>query len=166
MDWIKSQDGVEVIILSSQFAIVNGRDIVTEYGQINKLVNNMRVQSALIETVNKIRALGVLVIIVSPTPYSSRNNGLCLARAELFGEMSKICDFPLDDDSISFAFLRSVNEHIPIYWLTDAMCTRGICDTARGDIFLYRDGMHLSKEGSAHLGKIFHWMEQFRAIAR
>jgi hypothetical protein len=165
LDWLKSQHGVEIVILSSRFLGVTTEETVTGDGQIYKPGNTTLVRSALIETANKVRALGARVIIVSPTPSSGRDNGLCLARASFLGELTETCNFPLDAKSPPFLFLRSVKEQIPIYWLPDVMCNRGICDTARGDIFLYRDGGHLSKEGSAYLGKTLLWAKQFKAMA-
>jgi peptidoglycan/LPS O-acetylase OafA/YrhL len=166
LEWLKNHNGVEIVILSSPFSGVTSRQIVTRDGQIYKAGSTTPVRNALIETADKIRALGARVIIVSPTPSSGRDNGLCAVRALFVGEMAQICNFPLNVNSSPFSLLKSVNEHIPIYWLPDVMCNRGICNATHGDIFLYRDRGHLSKEGSAHLGKSFRWMEQFRAIAR
>lgn len=166
LNWLKNHDGVEIVILSSPFGGHASWDLATRNGQIYRDGNATLVQNALIATADIIRGLGARVIIVSPTPHSGRNNGLCAAHASFFGEIAQICNFPLNVSSKPFSLLKSVNEHIPVYWLPNEMCTRGICDVARGGTFLYRDAGHLSKEGSAYLGKHFRWMEKFQAIAR
>jgi peptidoglycan/LPS O-acetylase OafA/YrhL len=166
MNWLKNTKSVEIVILSSPFSGITEGEIIARNGRIYAASETAVVRSALIDTASKIRALGARVVIVSPTPSSGKDNGLCVARASLVGEIPEVCNFPLNVHTDAFSVLQSVNEQIPVYWLPSIMCNRGQCDTIRGDVFLYRDGGHLSKEGSAYLGRNFSWMEQFRAIAR
>ena len=41
---------------------------------------------------------------------------------------------------------------MPVIMLDELVCDRGRCDTRVGDIFVYRDAVHLSSVGSALLG--------------
>jgi len=50
------------------------------------------------------------------------------------------------------AFLSDIDRHYTVVWLDDFICREGECFTAEGDTFIYRDGGHLAKEGSALLG--------------
>jgi peptidoglycan/LPS O-acetylase OafA/YrhL len=166
LNWLKNNKSVEIVILSSPFSGITDGAILARNERIYNSSDTVLVRRALIDTANKIRAQGARVVIVSPTPFSGKDNGLCVARASFVGAPPEICNFPLNVNSNAFSFLQTVNDQVPVYWLTDIMCSRGQCDAMRGNVFLYRDGGHLSKEGSVYLGKNFSWMEQFRAIAR
>jgi hypothetical protein len=61
--------------------------------------------------------------------------------------------------------LRSVSDNVAVYWLHEDICPDDLCDVKQQGHFIYRDGGHLSKEGSAFLGHKHNWMQQFRAIA-
>jgi hypothetical protein len=52
-----------------------------------------------------------------------------------------------------------------VYWLYEDFCDNGICDVMQDGVFIYRDGGHLSKEGSAFLGLQHSWMGIFRQMA-
>lgn len=166
LHWLTNNSSVETVILSSPFIGVTEGEIMARDGRVHDPVATQMVRNALIETANEIRKLGARVVIVSPTPLSGRNNGLCVAHASFANKPLEICNFPLDLDTRPYSLLRSVSGQIPVYWLPDIMCARGSCDTIRENVFLYRDPGHLSKEGSAYLGENYRWMEPFRTIAR
>lgn len=166
LNWLSQHDSVDLVILSSPFSDVTTGTFMTRDGRVYQPDDLTLVRNALIETVGRIRNLGARVLIVSPTPSSDRNNGLCAARAQFFGFPHEICKFSFNQNQKEFIFLRSVEQEIPIYWLTDSICLRGDCNPMREGVFIYRDAGHLSKEGSAYLGRTYKWMEQFRSIAR
>lgn len=166
LEWLKNNESVETVILSSRFTGVTDGEVMTRDGRLHDTSEAALVRSALIDTVRTIRALGAKVIIVSPTPSSGRDIGRCVTRAYFVGEAPSICDFSLDVSSPPFLLLASVDEQIPIYWLPHEMCREGTCDATRRDVILYFDDGHLSKEGSEYLGRKYRWMEQFRELAR
>ena len=55
---------------------------------------------------------------------------------------------------------------MPVYWLENDICEDGICYPYQDGVYLYRDRNHLSKEGSAYLGRRFGWRDRFAAMAR
>ena len=75
------------------------------------------------------------------------------------------CDFALDTDKKSFALLRSAADNVAVYWLHEDFCENETCDVLKDNNFIYRDIGHLSKEGSAYLGRNNHWLEKFRLMA-
>ena len=44
---------------------------------------------------------------------------------------------------------------IPSVNLADFLCVDDLCSATMDNVFIYRDGGHLSHEGSAYLGKRF-----------
>ncbi len=155
LSWIAEHPSVEIVVLSSPFGGVVDRDILMRKGHTYSANNSTIVRNALIDTAEKIRALGPRVIIVSPTPSSGANNGLCAARTAFFGGNISSCNFALNTKTKPFLLLKSVSDQIPVFWLTDSMCERSKCYVTRENIFLYRDTGHLSKEGSTYLGRNF-----------
>lgn len=123
------------------------------------------VAELLTETVREIRNTGARVLIVSPTPASGWDVGQCLMRSVYFAMDELSCDFALETDTEPFLLLKEVQDEVPVYWLYEDFCNDGVCDVMQDGVFIYRDGGHLSKEGSAFLGVQHKWMTTFRQIA-
>jgi len=166
MDWLRTQPQVATVILSSPFGGILEGDLLLADGEILRGGGENYVAEQLLETARAIRATGARVIIVSPTPRSGWNIGQCLARSTYFGSDPAGCDFPLDTGTAPLRLLRAVGDGIPVYWLHDDICDGETCYPLRDGIFIYRDTGHLSREGSAALGRLHGWMAAFRAMAR
>lgn len=166
LNWLSQHDSVDLVILSSSFSSVTTGTFITRDGREYQSGDMALVRNAIIETAGRIRNLGPRVLIVSPTPSSGINNGICSARASFFGSPYEMCNFSFNPNQPEFIFLSSIEKNIPIYWLADSICLNGSCKPMRDDVFIYRDAGHLSKEGSEYLGRTYKWMEQFRSIAR
>jgi hypothetical protein len=84
----------------------------------------------------------------------------------LYLEMDEAsCNFALETETGPFTLLRAVEDEVAVYWLYEDVCNHGICDVMQDGVFIYRDGGHLSKEGSAYLGWKHSWMDTFRQMA-
>ena len=127
------------------------------------------VRSALLETADRIRALGKEVVFVSPTPATGDDIGQCLAAAELAGGPQTSCDFPLTDSGITNAkgvgFLYDLSDRIAVIDLTALICPGGLCFTRTPDVFLFRDPGHLSVEGAEWLGRTYRFDRLIRQSA-
>lgn len=165
LDWLKEAENIELVILSSPYSAVLGGSIMLEGGEILREDQFNFIANALRETVREIRLTGARVLIVSPTPASGWNIGQCLMRSVYFEADEASCDFKLDTDTKPFNLLRSVSDDIAVYWLYDDFCDGGRCNVLRDGVFIYRDGGHLSKEGSAFLGQRYDWMTNFMRMA-
>jgi hypothetical protein len=53
--------------------------------------------------------------------------------------------------------LDQVSGMAKIIWLSDGICTNGRCRADQDGVFIYRDGGHLSHEGSTLLGREMNW---------
>jgi hypothetical protein len=165
ISWLREQDSVELVILSSPFSQLLGESVSLDNGELMLDPNVRFVADRILNTAQKIRETGARVIIVSPTPRSGRDNGQCLMRSVYYGMNEASCNFALDTDEERFELLRSVADNVAVYWLHEDFCENGTCDALKDNIFIYRDGGHLSKEGSAYLGRTNHWLENFRLMA-
>ena len=165
ISWLRQQDSVDLVILSSPFSQLLQKSVFLDNGELMLDPNIRFVADGLLNTTQKIRETGARVVIVSPTPSSGRDNGQCLARGVYFGMSAASCDFELDTDTESFEMLRAVAENVAVYWLHEDFCVDKTCDVLQDNIFIFRDGGHLSKEGSAYLGQRNDWLETFRRMA-
>jgi peptidoglycan/LPS O-acetylase OafA/YrhL len=165
MGWLRQQQSVDLVILSSSFSQLLGDSVMLDNGEL-KLDSSIRfIADKIRNTAREIRKTEARVVVVSPTPSSGWNNGQCLIRSVYYGMNEASCDFALDTDKKSFALLRSAADNVAVYWLHEDFCENETCDVLKDNNFIYRDIGHLSKEGSAYLGRNNHWLEKFRLMA-
>ena len=165
MGWLRQQQSVDLVILSSSFSQLLGDSVMLDNGEL-KLDSSIRfIADKIRKTAREIRKTEARVVVVSPTPSSGWNNGQCLIRSVYYGMNEASCDFALDTDKKSFALLRSAADNVAVYWLHEDFCENETCDVLKDNNFIYRDIGHLSKEGSAYLGRNNHWLEKFRLMA-
>lgn len=155
----------DVVVLSSPFGGVLGGEVKIGTGEVKSSLQIAEVSEALRETVRLIRESGSRVVIVSPTPSSGWDIGQCLTRATYLDADEASCDFALDLEEDRFELLRSLESYVAVYWLHEDICADGACDVMQDGVFIYRDTGHLSKEGSAYLGRRNGWMDEFLRIA-
>ncbi len=53
-----------------------------------------------------------------------------------------------------------------VIWLNDGLCIADVCKASFEGVFLYRDSGHLSREGSAYLGKRMELHKRLEALPR
>lgn len=165
MNWLENHKTVDLVILSSRFSQLFWDDVVIAGGEVKKTPTIEYIDGHLQKTVEGIRRTGARVVIVSPTPVSGWDNGQCLMRSIYFENPDYPCDFSVDMEISSKNLLEVAEKYVPVYWLQEDICPDNICDVMQGDILIYRDDGHLSKEGSAYLGRTNSWMEKFRRLA-
>lgn len=112
-----------------------------------------------------IRSTGAEIVFVSPTPSSGWDIGQCSLRSVYFSEDDDRCNFPLQLQTRPYQLLRMVSDDVPVYWIHKDICAGGVCDVIKGGTLIYRDEGHLSREGSAYLGRTHDWVQEFRRLA-
>ena len=157
--WLAGASSVRIVVLSSNFNILFN-DLRRPDGLLIPAPKApVAIRAAFLDTVARIRALGIQVVVVSPTPATGADLGQCLASAELAGGPPTACDFTLAESANvnreAIAFLRSLSDQVPVIDLTTLICPGGQCATRTGDVFLYRDSGHLSVEGAEWLGRTY-----------
>jgi hypothetical protein len=109
-------------------------------------------------TISKIKSLGLIPIVVSPTPKSDFNVGDCLERkygsALLLKENCRIdvVKYQQSQQKV-IQFLTHIEKTTSVIWLSDILCDAKWCKTEIDGVFIYRDAGHLSIPGSAKLLK-------------
>ncbi|MFK7751211.1 MAG: acyltransferase family protein, partial [Sedimentitalea sp.] len=128
-DWLGGADEVEIVVLSSLFGIL-GNDILQRDETVRAAGDQMEfVTQALKSTVERLRAIGKRVIIVSPTPQTGENIGRCLASAQKFGVQNSVCDFEKSslsaESRATFQLMERISSFVPVMRLDDMICKEG-----------------------------------------
>lgn len=133
--------GDEAILLRDG-RIVPGRDVALD---------------GLVDVLRQLRAHGLVPLVVSAPPRNGVDVGRCLVAAALAGQDPAACDVALADDlrlNVStHDFLARIEAEVTVLRLHEGMCAGAVCPAQVNGVFLYRDAGHLSREGSAWLGR-------------
>ena len=154
--WLKENGSARYIVLSSPF---------WQYLlESNKLFDGDKVMDVdkeivyehLLRTLHELEEMGLSPIIFSPPPSTGDDLGRCLVRASYLIDLS-VCDFSTErvEESTVMAYelLMRVSDRYSVVWLDRLICEDGRCSTHIGSTYIYRDKAHLSREGSAELGR-------------
>ena len=166
LEWLRNHETIDLVILSSHFKAATDGNLLLENGDRLRGEALDYVTRRLRTTIDMIRATGVDVLIVSPTPPSGFSIGQCTLKSTLFSKPEDNCDFDLDTKNAFFNLVQAVSDHVPVYWLHKDICKMGVCDVIQEGNWIYRDTGHLTYEGSSYLGGKNNWIQQFRTIAR
>lgn len=154
---LKETKSIKYVVLSSPFIQFVGEN--SHLLKRNGEIVSGRAESYLFfeDTVKKIIDLGITPIIFSPPPVNGNNIGRCLLKANYFSESPHKCDFSLSNANANqkdvIKFLTYISKSYKVVWLSDGICQNEICHASLNNVFIFRDGGHLSHEGSAYLGK-------------
>lgn len=151
--WLAESSSVRYVIMSSPLDLIrgevyyDGEVIAGSPGLVAKKMN---------ETAAYIRSLGKLPVFVSPPPRTGGDLSKCAAWSISLG-MTMDCSFLTTQLSprhkVAMELLRLPDLAIPVIELEDYLCSDLACETQEGDIPIFRDDGHLSRPGSALLGR-------------
>ncbi len=160
MKWLEKNSTVDLVILSSPFDISNSKYLNS--GIIYEKTEGREILlSKIEETIRRISEIGPDVIVVSPTSFSGRDNGKCVSKIISIGLNENTCDFE-DEKRHSYHLMQEIDKNFNVYWLNSDICTEGICKSYKDGVIFFRDGNHLSKEGSNYLGILNMWLPRWR----
>ena len=168
-EFLRHSPSIKYVVMSSPFRqyVGAGATVMTRDGQI--VAGAEVAAQAMLNTLERIRQLGKVPVVFSPTPGNGHNIGRCLMRATLFDVPHSACDIDAAQSSLRQApvreFLRKVQAVAPVVWLDEGMCLEGVCKAALDGVFMYRDDGHLSHEGSAYLGRRMGFHQRLVAAA-
>jgi peptidoglycan/LPS O-acetylase OafA/YrhL len=157
---ILGTDSIRFVVLSSTFRqyfssevegkFFVGEDVVPKEPSV--------AASALLLTIEQLKAAGKIPILFSPPPRSGFNIGECLERKATKQVLLRSdCDVLVSD---YLAYEKEIREKlkqlaykvdIKIVWLDEMLCDGNECKSKIDDTFVYRDSRHLSVSGSKAL---------------
>jgi peptidoglycan/LPS O-acetylase OafA/YrhL len=156
--WLKSGSGIHTVVLSSSFGWMTDPSSKVTRRDGSIVTGGPRLaERALRDTVRRLHAIGLNVVIIAPPPNPGWELGQCLERrlwntGEPYG-----CDYSngafSEPTTRAHNLLKSVGGDARIIWLKQIFCDPRLCHTARDGQMLYRDRAHLSVEGTKWLGR-------------
>lgn len=186
LNHLSSTPAVDVVVISSWYeqylagspllANVNGGIQPTTKSFEEKDGGQDVAVESLRATISAVRALGKRVVMVARPPMSGFDVGRCLEikanGKTFFGADNRSCAI----DEVKYrtsskevlAFLDRVSREadVSVIRLDDFLCHAGTCATERNGTVLYRDGGHLSVDGSRLLGSEMGLAGKILAAAR
>ncbi len=182
LEYLASAPGIEVVVLVSW---------LTQYTEGNRVLEEAAgsptdtretagsqtlALHALRTTITRLHAMGKKVVLISPAPSSGFDVGRCLEQKAL-GKLSFGADTPLCEiDVVRFHAARSAATLLldavdreglaPVIRLDSQLCGLQTCRVTLGDVPLYRDAVHFSREGSREFGRSFGLGAAALSIAR
>lgn len=158
---LEHEPSVTHVVLSSSFLsyVSGGEGRLLHDGQLYAK-DVALTANALLQTVEAIRDMGKVPILVSPPPRSGMNIGECLEREDaglvLF---TGGCEIPASAhrayEPEVFALLDRMDASgLKVVRLDRHLCRNGKCNVRIGSVPLYRDQGHLSRVGSHALGDL------------
>ena len=159
LDWLKRHPNIKYAILGSPWstAVDSKANIFGKNGVVGPAGDFGWSQFA--KTIHAIKALGVKPIVVTATPTNGEDHGACVLRAAANKTSTAACNFAKSADTRHGFNLKlaaaAKAAGATVFWLDDLLCPHGTCLAERNGVIIYRDPGHLSREGSAFLGKTY-----------
>lgn len=155
-DWIKGNESVKYVVVSSPFNYETQNKVKFRNGD-ERVLRKGEAKEQFKETLIGLEKLGVIPVIFSPPPQTGKNIGKCLDKALFFNQPLSMCNF--SDDLISedkieiYNWLSELSIQYKFINLKDYFCSNGSCKTHLDSLYIYRDQGHLSNEGSEKIGE-------------
>lgn len=169
IDFIQKND-IELVIASSAMRPAI-RKLYTRDGSVLPAGSHDVALNGMRRTAELVRAAGAQIVWVTPPPSNGSDLSKCAIEAAMTSSLdSTACQFSIDDAATAAErenkLLDAAKSFMPVFPLSDLLCSEGACATVLEGSILYRDDGHLSVEGAATLGKTFNLMSQIRTAAR
>lgn len=160
--WLQQNPSIRYAVLSSSFRqyLLPAWDILKDGKTIP--ADEAIALASFESTLETLVAMGIKPIIFTPPPADTTNIGDCLAKSAIFENTIK-CQIEvrkhLEYQKASLDFLEKIDQKYQVVWFRDELCGDTYCEGKVNDVFIYRDGLHLSIEGSEYLGKKMNFYE-------
>lgn len=163
-EYLKGASSVKYVVLSSPFGQYVNDDATVLTGDGRILEGKDVALQYMLETISKLRELGKVPVVFSPTPQNGEDIGNCLKKATFWGANTSLCDINYSDSLVRqsnvWSFLKDLEKHVAVVNFANFLCANNTCITSSDGVFIYRDSGHLSHEGSAYLGQKINFYDQ------
>lgn len=161
--------GIKTVVLASNWSNSIGTDrVLVDTKGHRHSAGNIAVR-ALQKNIADLKSAGLRVVVLLNPPTNGKDLGACLESSIAYGYPLSGCNFNKED-----SLVIKVNEVVRSYSSSadlifdpaSVICPSGKCLASSGDVLIYRDIFHISREGSAYLGKKFNLMKTILASAK
>lgn len=143
---IENTPSIKMVVISSPFRAITSDIAKDEF----------------IKTIKQLELTGKKIVVIGPPPSNRADHGKCFARNFSSNEMTQ-CNFPLKEVKPAYQKIMQqlrivqIQTDMTLVDLKDVICDDSICKVVDGDVVIFRDRGHLSREGSIYvIDKIKH----------
>ena len=159
VEWLSHNESVEFVVIASlmsQFSVDRG--MLDAAGNVvpggpEKAVEELR------KTIDWVKRIGKTPVLVTSPPINGKDFGDCFYRHEVFGTSLDACGITRKEDATFrksvYGIYSALEPFAKVIRLRDLLCEGETCLTHVGDMTIYRDTTHLSREGSVYLSREF-----------
>ncbi|WP_273908592.1 acyltransferase family protein [Enterobacter bugandensis] len=169
LEVLRHNKSIKYVVLASAFERLSDNGGIIFRGGTIKEKGSQEYRLYFMSTVDKIKRLGKIPVIISPPPKNrGYNTGLCLERAILTGEAPYKCNFDIShippEQQRVYQYLSELSDRVRVISLKNYICNDGkICQASVNGRLIYLDQGHISQEGSQLLGER---LDIYRMITR
>jgi peptidoglycan/LPS O-acetylase OafA/YrhL len=178
ISYLRQTPSIDTVVLSSPFIryVEPGHQLLQRSGQETK-ADLVTALASLQETARALRSMGKRVVVVAPPPSMGFETdlGRCLERLDrslpTLG-LSADCRISMDGYRQHRGQVLALIEALPqeagigVIRFDDVLCDARSCRTRNADTLIYRDGGHLSHEGSVFVAQALDLVGRIQATAR
>lgn len=154
----EAKSTIRTVILASHWEnlTVTGKTTLDSRGVLSK--DPAKPALYIRNTISALQNAGYRVVVFSSPAYTNNDSGACLVTAALKHLPLASCNFPLSQNQSTGpnALLEGIasgaNKFVR---LVPLMCPNNMCLASVGNTLIYRDQYHISREGSAYLGRTY-----------
>ena len=127
--------------------ILGQRDILRAYPDDG---SQAPTSDTLVQLWRSIEALGIKVVVIADTPFWGTNPERCMAR-------NQHCSIPYKSvaDRDPLVVAHRLYPHVPLVDFSDIVCPGSVCPAVIGNVFVWRDGDHLTATYSRSMADVF-----------
>ena len=164
--WLSEHKEIKTVILGSPWTAAVPEQKSAERDYVAKTTGEVGYQ-LMEETFKKVKALGVNVVATYGTPINGKDGGQCIIATVSSGGDLKSCNWPLKDNQRAKfnKYISPLEAIVPFWSWEPIICPDGICTVTRGDLFVYLDAGHITKEATTAFGKEFDFLGTFIRLA-
>jgi hypothetical protein len=164
--WLSKHKEIKTVILGSPWTVAMPTQLSAGRDLVSKTTGKLGYQ-LMQETLNKVKALGVQVVATYPTPNNHVDGGQCIIATLSKGGNIKNCNWPLKNNlMIGFEkYLKPLEKVVPFFSWDSILCPDGECLVTQGEMFVYIDTGHISREAAIAFGKKYDIMGQLLKLA-
>jgi peptidoglycan/LPS O-acetylase OafA/YrhL len=157
----EARSSIRTVILASHWENITtpGKTTLDSKGVLS--TDSTKPRIAIRNTIASLKSAGYRVVVFASPAYTGVDLGACLKRAILKGGKLSACNFPLAQNQSTKPnelLTGIVTNADKLVQLVPLMCPKGTCLASAGSTLIYRDKYHISREGSAYLGKKYDLM--------
>jgi hypothetical protein len=160
--------GITTVILASNWTNTIGADQVLVDAKGHRHTAGSIAVRALQRNIADLKASGLRVVVLLNPPTNGKDLGACLESSIAYRHPLSGCDFKKEDSLVTKVndVVRSYSSSADLIFDPAAViCSSSKCLASSGDVLIYRDTFHISREGSAYIGRKYDLMKTILSAA-